>query len=316
MNRLDNVSLREAFGEKLLEIGEENDKVIVLDADVSASTRTSYFRKKFPKRFLNIGISEQDMIGIAAGLAIEGFIPVATGFSMFILRAWEQVRNTISRDNLNVKIVATHAGLSDYADGSSHQCLEDIALMRVLPNMNVVVPSDPISVKSLLEQIISLRGPCYMRLGRDYSPKVYDIEEEVVFGKPNVLEEGDDVTIIACGLMVHLALEARKTLLEDSIRAQVVDLHTIKPLDKDLLRFCGRTDKVVTFEEHNVLGGMGSTVCELLSEHGFKIKRFGVMDMFGESSRDYAGLLQKFELDANSLAKKVKSFVRGDSIGS
>ncbi len=310
------VSLREAFGEKLVKIGEENDKVIVLDADVSASTRSSYFREKFPKRFLNVGISEQDMIGIAAGLAIEGFIPVATGFSMFILRAWEQIRNTISRDNLNVKIVGTHAGLSDYADGSSHQCLEDIALMRILPNMNVIVPSDPVSVRSLLEQIIMLRGPCYMRLGRDYSPKVYDMENDVVFGKPNILEEGDDVTIVACGIMVHLALEARRTLLEDNIRAQVVDLHTIKPLNEDLVRYCERTDKVVTFEEHNVLGGMGSAVCELLSEKGFKIKRFGIMDMFGESSRDYIGLLQKFELDENSLAKKVKSFVKGDSIES
>ncbi|MGC8911990.1 MAG: transketolase family protein [Nitrososphaeria archaeon] len=311
-----NVSLREAFGEKLVKIGEENDKVIVLDADVSASTRSSYFRERFPKRFLNVGISEQDMIGIAAGLAIEGFIPVATGFSMFLLRAWEQIRNTISRDNLNVKIVATHAGLSDYADGSSHQCLEDIALMRILPKMNVVVPSDPVSVRSLLEQIIGLRGPCYMRIGRDYSPKVYDTEDDVVFGKPNILGEGEDVTIVACGIMVHFTLEARRILLEDNIRAQVVDLHTIKPLNESLLRYCERTDKVVTFEEHNVIGGMGSAVCELLSEKGFKIKRFGIMDMFGESSRDYIGLLQKFELDAKSLAKKVKSFVEGDSIGS
>jgi transketolase len=309
------LSLREAFGEKLVEIGEENDKVIVLDADVSASTRSFYFRERFPKRFLNVGISEQDMMGIAAGLAIEGFVPVATGFSMFILRAWEQIRNTISRDNLNVKIVATHAGLSDYADGSSHQCLEDIALMRILPKMNVVVPSDPVSVRSLLDQIIEVRGPCYMRLGRDYSPKVYDKEEEVVFGKPNVLEDGGDVTIVACGLMVHLALEARRILLEDNIRAQVLDLHTIKPLDKELSRLCERTDKVATVEEHNVLGGMGSAVCEMLSEKGFRIKRFGVMDMYGESSRDYIGLLKKFELDANSLAKKVKSFVKGDPIG-
>lgn len=310
------VSLREAFGEKLVKIGEENDRIIVLDADVSASTRSSYFRERFPKRFLNVGISEQDMMGIAAGLAIEGFIPVATGFAMFLLRAWEQIRNTISRDNLNVKIVATHAGLSDYADGSSHQCLEDIALMRILPNMSVVVPSDPVSVRSLLEQIIVLKGPCYMRIGRDYSPKVYDMEEDVVFGKPNILGEGDDVTIVSCGIMVHFALETRRILLEDNIRAQVVDLHTIKPLNKDLIRYCERTDKVVTFEEHNVLGGMGSAVCELLSEKGFKIKRFGIMDVFGESSRDYIGLLQKFELDENSLAKKVKSFVEGDSIES
>ncbi|MBC7090919.1 MAG: transketolase family protein [Nitrososphaeria archaeon] len=310
------VSLREAFGEKLVKIGEKNDKVIVLDADVGASTRSSYFRERFPKRFLNVGISEQDMMGIAAGLAIEGFIPVATGFAMFLLRAWEQIRNTISRDNLNVKIVATHAGLSDYADGSSHQCLEDIALMRILPNMNVLVPSDSVSVRSLLEQIIVLKGPCYMRIGRDYSPKVYTAEEDVIFGKPNILEEGDDVTIVACGIMVHFALETRRILLEDNIRAQVVDLHTIKPLNKDLLRYCERTDKVVTFEEHNVLGGMGSAVCELLSEKGFKIKRFGIMDIFGESSRDYIGLLQKFELDENSLAKRVKSFVEGDSIES
>lgn len=303
------VSLREAFGEKLAEVGERNERIIVLDADVSVSTKTSYFRERFPNRFLNVGISEQDMVGVAAGLALEGFIPLVTGFAMFVLRAWEQVRNTIARDGLNVKIVATHAGLSDFADGSSHQCLEDIALMRVLPGMKVVVPSDPVSARSLLEQILEVDGPCYMRLGRDYSPKIYDREEDVVFGKANVLAEGDDVTIVACGLTVHLALKAREMLLEGGVRAAVVDLHTIKPLDSRILDVCGRSDKVVTVEEHNVLGGMGSAVCELLSEHGFRVKRFGVSDRFGESSRDYAGLLQKFELDAESLAKKVRCFI-------
>ncbi len=305
------ISARETFGETLIEIGAENDNVIVLDSDVSASTKTFLFRNMFPNRFINVGISEQDMAGIAAGLALEGFIPIITGFSMFILRAWEQIRNTIARDSLNVKIVATHSGLSDFADGSSHQCLEDIALMRVLPGMNVVVPSDPISIRSLLKQLIRLNGPCYMRLGRDYAPKIYEGEKDIVFGKANILEEGSDLTIIACGLMVHISLEVRRKLLEYGFQASVVDLHTIKPLDKELKKVCEKSDKVVTIEEHNIIGGMGSAVCEMLSEKGFRVKRLGVPDMFGESSRNYLQLLEKYGLNVGALTKNILSFVKG-----
>lgn len=306
-------SARETFGETLIEIGAENDNVIVLDSDVSASTKAFLFRNMFPNRFINVGISEQDMACIAAGLALEGFIPIITGLSMFILRAWEQIRNTIARDNLNVKIVATHSGLSDFADGASHQCLEDIALMRVLPKMNVVVPSDPISIRSLLKQLVRINGPCYMRIGRDFAPKIYESEKDIVFGKLNLLEEGSDLTIIACGLMVYFSLEVRRRLLEYGLSASVVDLHTIKPLDKELEKICRKSDKVVTIEEHNVIGGMGSAVCEMLSEKGFRIKRLGVSDMFGESSRNYLQLLEKYELNVEALTKNILNFVKGES---
>ncbi|MCX8188956.1 MAG: transketolase family protein [Nitrososphaeria archaeon] len=305
-------SAREAFGETLIEIGKENDNVIVLDPDVSASTKTFIFRNMFPNRFINVGISEQDMIGIAAGLALEGFIPIVTGFSMFILRGWEQIRNTIARDKLNVKIIATHSGLSDFADGASHQCLEDIALMRVLPGMNVVVPSDPTSIKSLLKQLVYINGPCYMRIGRDFAPKIYESEDEIVFGKANLLEEGSDLTIIACGLMVYFSLEVREKLLENGFNAAVVDLHTIKPLDRELNKVCGNSDKVVTIEEHNIIGGMGAAVCEILSEKGFRIKRLGVPDMFGESSRNYLQLLEKCELNVKIFTKNILNFVKGE----
>ncbi|MEM0053558.1 MAG: transketolase C-terminal domain-containing protein [Nitrososphaeria archaeon] len=304
-------SAREAFGEALIEIGEEKDNLIVLDPDVSASTKTFLFRNMFPNRFINVGISEQDMVGIAAGLALEGFIPIITGFSMFILRAWEQIRNTIARDHLNVKIVATHSGLSDFADGASHQCLEDIALMRVLPGINVVAPSDPTSIKSLLKQLVHMNSPCYMRLGRDYMPRIYENKSDVVFGKANLLEEGQDLTIIACGIMVHFSLEVRKRLIENGIHASIVDLHTIKPIDKRLKEICGRSDKIVTVEEHNIIGGMGSAVCEMLSEDGFRIKKIGVPDMFGESSRNYLQLLEKFELSVETITKNILNFVKG-----
>lgn len=308
-----NKSARETFGETLIEIGAENDNVIVLDPDVSASTKALLFRSVFPSRFINVGISEQDITGIAAGLALEGFIPIITGLSMFILRAWEQIRNTIARDNLNVKIVATHSGLSDFADGASHQCLEDIALMKVLPKMNVIVPSDPISIRSLLKQLVRINGPCYMRIGRDFAPKIYESEKDIVFGKLNLLKEGSDLTIIACGLMVHFSLEVRKRLLEYGFNASVVDLHTIKPLDKELEKVCEKSDKVVTIEEHSVIGGMGSAVCEMLSERGFKIKRLGVSDMFGESSRNYLQLIEKYGLNVDALTKNILNFVKGES---
>ncbi|MGQ9781781.1 MAG: transketolase family protein [Nitrososphaeria archaeon] len=302
-------SYRNAFGQKLIELGEKNKHVIVLDADVGDSTKTAWFRERFPSRFVNVGISEQDMIGIAAGLSIEGFIPIASAFSMFVLRAWEQIRNTIARDNLNVKIVASHGGLSDFADGSSHQCLEDIALMRAIPGMKVIVPADAQSTRGLLEQAVRIRGPTYIRIGRDFCLRIYEKEDEVVLGKANILEEGDDLTLAACGLMVPFALAVREMLLKNGIRSSIVDVHTIKPLDPNLLKLCKRSGKVVTIEEHSVIGGLGSAVCESLSEHGVKIKRVGVCDRFGESSEDYRRLLQKFELDEEGIFKQVISFV-------
>jgi transketolase len=302
-------SYRNAFGQKLVELGEKNRRVIVLDADVGDSTKTALFRERFPSRFVNVGISEQDMIGIAAGLSIEGFIPIAAAFSMFVLKAWEQIRNTIARDNMNVKIVASHSGLSDFADGSSHQCLEDIALMRTIPGMKVVVPADAQSTRGLLEQAVRNRSPTYFWIGRDYCLRIYEDEDQVVLGKANVLVEGDDLTLVACGLMVPFALTVHEKLLKKGVKSSVVDAHTIKPLDPNLIQVCRRSGKVVTIEEHNVVGGLGSAVCETLSEYGVRVKRIGVSDKFGESSEDYRRLLRKFALDEDSIFEQVSSFV-------
>jgi len=302
-------SYRNAFGQKLVELGEKNRHIIVLDADVGDSTKTALFRERFPTRFFNVGISEQDMIGIAAGLSIEGFIPIATTFSMFVLKAWEQIRNTIARDNMNVKIVASHGGLSDFADGSSHQCLEDIALMRTIPGMKVVVPADAQSTRGLLEQAVKNKSPVYFRIGRDYCLRIYENEDQVILGKANVLREGDDLTLVACGLMVPFALTAHEKLLKKGVKATVVDAHTIKPLDPSLIRTCRRSGKVVTIEEHNVVGGLGSAICETLSEYGVKVKRIGVNDKCGESSEDYRKLLKKFALDEDSIFEQINSFV-------
>ncbi|MEM3402957.1 MAG: transketolase C-terminal domain-containing protein [Nitrososphaeria archaeon] len=302
-------SYRDAFGQKLVELGEKNKHLIVLDPDVGDSTRTAWFREKFPNRFVNVGISEQDMVGIAAGLSIEGFTPIVATFSMFILRAWEQIRNTLARDNLNVKIVASHGGLSDFGDGSSHQCFEDIALMRVIPEMKTIVPADAQSTKGLFEQAIRTKGPTYIRIGRDFCLKIYENEDDVVLGKVNVLEEGDDLTLVACGLMVPFALMVHKMLLKSGVKSSIVDAHTIKPLDSRLISICRRTGRVVTIEEHSVIGGLGSALCENLSEYGVKVKRIGVFDRFGESSEDYRKLLQKFQLDEDSIFKQVISFV-------
>jgi transketolase len=303
-------SFRNALGEKLLELGERNRQLIVLDSDVGDSTKTSWFRQKFPDRFINVGISEQDMIGIAAGLSLEGMIPVATAFSMFILRAWEQIRNTIARDNLNVKIVTTHGGLSDFSDGSSHQCLEDIALMRAIPGMRVIIPSDAASTRGLLEQAVMAKGPVYMRIGRDFCPNIYVDEDEVKLGEAKVLQDGDDLVLVACGVMVSFALQVSKKLGKKGLKSSVVDLHTIKPMDGKMIQICKNSGRVVTIEEHSIIGGLGSAVCEALSEHGIRVKRIGVADEFGESSRNYQELLQKLKLDVDGIIKQLSSFIK------
>ncbi|AFK23199.1 transketolase family protein [Pyrococcus sp. ST04] len=303
-------SFREAFGRALVEIGRENERVVVIDADVKGSTRTVYFEKAFPKRFIQVGISEQDMIGTAAGLAIAGKIPVASAFASFLMRAWEQIRNTVARDNLNVKIVSTHSGFSDHMDGSSHQCLEDIALMRVLPNMRVVVPADAYATRVLLKQIIEIEGPVYMRLGRDYAPRVYNDGEEIVLGRANVLREGEDILLVATGIMVSVALQVADKLREAGISAGVIDVHTIKPFDEDtLLKLAKRVNTVVTLEEHTIYGGLGGAVAEILSEKMPKrVIRIGTTE-FGRSSRDYISLLDRYGLTADKVYDKIAGVV-------
>lgn len=301
-------SFREAFSEILINAGKMFKDIVVIDADVAKSTRTIKFAEKFPERFIEVGISEQDLIGTAAGLAIAGKIPIASAFAMFMLRAWEQIRNTIARDNLNVKLVATHAGLSDYLDGPSHQCLEDITVMRVLPNMTVLVPADTISFKKLFLESIMIKRPVYIRLGRDFAPKVYDDTSEVVIGKPVILKEGKDLCIIASGVMVYMALKASELLKDKGLNVMVVDIHTIKPLDSDtLIKIAKEVKGFIVVEEHNIIGGLGGAIAELLSETIPRpIKRIGVNDSFGACSRDYLSLLRHYGLTEKGIVKAVE----------
>lgn len=301
-------SFREIFGKTLVEIGKENEDVVLLDADVKGSTKTVYFERVFPNRFFQIGISEQDLVSTAAGFAIAGKIPIASAFAVFMMRAWEQIRNTIARDNLNVKLVATHSGFSDFMDGSSHQSFEDIALMRVLPNIGVVVPADGYSTKALLKQIVEREGPFYMRLGRDYAKKVYE-DEELKLGKAEILREGEDVFLIACGFMVSAALEVAEKL-KGKLSIGVADFHTIKPFDeKTLLKIAKKSNLIVTLEEHSIYGGLGSAVAEILSEKmPMKVLRIGTTE-FGRSSRDYLSLLDVYGLSVDKITKRILEVV-------
>ncbi len=305
-------SFREAFGRALLELGEQVRDLVVVDADVFKSTRTLYFAEKFKERFITVGISEQDLVDVAAGLALGGKIPVASTYAMFMMRGWEQIRNTIARDHLNVKLIVTHAGLSDYLDGSSHQCLEDIALMRVIPGMTVLVPADDVATRQLLFQsVINHKGPLYMRLGRDNAYRVYNEENELKIGQASLLKEGSDVTIIANGVMVAIALETAALLKERKINAEVIDMHTVKPLDTNaLLRTASKTGRIVTMEEHNIIGGLGSAVSETLSElKPVFIKRIGIPDVFGTAGQNYEELLHYFNLVSEHITKTIEVFV-------
>ena len=302
-------SFREAFGRALVELGKENEKIVVVDADVKSSTKTVYFERAFPERFVQVGISEQDMVSTAAGLAIAGKIPVVSAFAAFLMRAWEQIRNTVARDNLNVKLIPTHSGFSDHMDGSSHQCLEDIALMRVLPNMTVVVPADAPSVPVLLKEVVEHEGPVYMRLGRDHAPRVYE-RPELELGRASVLREGSDVLLVANGVMVSVALEVAKALEERNVEAGVIDMHTVKPLDeRTLVRMARRVNTVITMEEHSVYGGLGGAVAEALSERlPRRVIRIGTTD-FGRSSRDYFALLKRYGLTADAVVRRIEGVI-------
>ncbi len=299
--------MREMVGRALSELVEKDDSVVVVTADVAHSTRAVYVARKKREKLVNVGISEQDMVGFASGLAIAGKKPFIVGFAMFIMRAWEQIRNTVARDNLNVKIVATHSGFSDFMDGSSHQSLEDIALMRVLPNMHVIVPADAHATGTLLSQMIEREGPFYMRLGRDYAVKVYD-EEELKIGNAEILKEGEDVFLLACGSMVSVALEVAEKLKDLSIG--VADFHTIKPFDEEtLLKIARKANLIITLEEHSIFGGFGGAVAEILSENmPRRVIRIGTRD-FGKSSRDYLTLLDFYGLSSDKIARKIAEVV-------
>ena len=313
MSEVIKTATRDAYGKALVELGNTDAKVLVLDADLAAATKTGMFKKEHPEKFIDCGIAEGNMMGIAAGLAASGYTVFASSFAMFAAgRAFEQVRNSIGYPHLNVKIGATHAGISVGEDGASHQCCEDIALMRAIPGMVVINPADDVEARAAVKAAYEHVGPVYLRFGRLAVPVIND-EETYKFeiGKGIVLKEGTDVTIFATGLCVNEAVEAEKMLAADGINAEIINIHTIKPLDKELvIKSATKTGKVVTVEEHSVIGGLGSAVCDLLSEEApTKVLKIGVNDVFGESGPALE-LIKKYELDAESIYKKVKAFVK------
>ena len=308
----DKIATRESYGNALVELGKVNDKVYVLDADLAGATKTGIFKKAFPDRHIDCGIAECNMMGIAAGLSTTGLIPFCSSFAMFATgRAYEQVRNSIGCPHLNVKIGGTHAGITVGEDGASHQCNEDIALMRNIPGMVVICPSDDIEARACVKAAAEYVGPVYMRFGRAAVPVINDTPDyKFEIGKGVLLKEGKDVSIIATGVCVSGALEAAKALAADGIDAEVINIHTIKPLDKELvLASAKKTGKVVTVEEHSVIGGLGSAVADVIAENGGAVlKKIGMQDVFGESGTA-AELLHKYKLDAEGIAEGVKSFV-------
>ena len=312
MSDIIKTATREAYGKALVELGEKNDKVVVLDADLAAATKTGMFKKAFPDRFIDCGISESNMMGVAAGLATTGYTVFASTFAMFAAgRAYEQVRNSIAYPHLNVKIGATHAGISVGEDGASHQCCEDIALMRAIPGMTIINPADAVEARAAVLAAAEYEGPVYMRFGRLAVPAIFDESYKFEWGKAVVLSEGTDVTICATGLMVNEAIEAKKLLAEQGISAEIINVHTIKPLDKEtVLRSAAKTGAVVTAEEHSVIGGLGSAVAEAVCEGGkpVPVVRLGVNDIFGKSG-PAVELLHIFGLDAQNIVEKAKQAV-------
>lgn len=299
---------REAYGKALVELGEKNKNILVLDSDLSAATKTGAFKKAFPDRFYNTGIAECNMMGIAAGLAATGFTVFASTFAMFAAgRAFEQVRNTVAYPALNVKIGATHAGISVGEDGASHQCCEDIALMRSIPGMVIINPADDVEARAAVFAAAEHQGPVYMRFGRLAVPRIFDESYQFEIGKANIIKEGTDVTVIATGLMVNEAHTAAEILEEEGISVELINMATIKPLDENaVINSAKKTGAVVTAEEHSILGGLGSAVCEVLSQSfPVPVIRVGVEDVFGKSG-PAAELLHLYGLDAANIVKKAK----------
>ena len=306
------IATRESYGNALAECGAEFPNLVVLDADLAGATKTSVFQKAFPDRHIDCGIAECNMTGIAAGLATCGKIPFISSFAMFAAgRNFEQIRNSIGYPHLNVKIGATHAGITVGEDGATHQCNEDIALMRAVPGMTVIVPSDDVEAKAAVKAAIEFTGPVYLRFGRAGVPVINDkADYKFEIGKGVLLKEGKDVTIVATGITVASALEAAESLAADGINAEVINIHTIKPLDEDLIiQSAKKTGKVVTVEEHSIIGGLGSAVCDALAaKNPVPVCKIGMPDVYGESG-PAAALVEKYGLDAKGIIAKVKEFV-------
>ena len=302
------MATRQAYGEVLLELGENNKNVVVLDADLSKSTMTTHFAGKYPDRFFNMGISEQDLYGVAAGLAISGKTVFASTFAMFAAgRAFEIIRNSIGYTKANVKICATHAGITVGEDGASHQTIEDIALMRTIPGMIVLNPSDGMSTKLLIKQAAALNGPVFVRLGRAAVPGMYEEDSKIEIGKGMCVREGSDYTVIATGVMVNEAMIAAEALEKEDLSIRVIDMHTIKPIDKEIIiKAAKETKGIVTAEEHSVIGGLGAAVAEVTAQNcPVKMAFVGMQDTFGESGKP-AELMVKYGLTADAIAAAVK----------
>ena len=312
MSEVKKIATRESYGNALAELGAEHEDLVVLDADLAAATKTGIFKKAFPERHIDCGIAESNMVGIATGLALTGKVPFCSSFAMFAAgRTFEQIRNSVGYPHANVKIGATHAGISVGEDGATHQCNEDIALMRTIPGMTIINPSDDVEAKAAVKAAYEMEGPVYLRFGRLAVPVFNDnADYKFEIGKGIVLKEGTDVTLIATGLEVNESLEAAKMLEADGVSVEVINIHTIKPLDVDLIaKTAAKTGKVVTVEEHSIIGGLGSAVAEVLAEkQPAKLLRIGVEDRFGESG-PAVKLLEKYELDAAGIYKKIKAFL-------
>ena len=297
---------RESYGEVLIELGEENKNIVVLDADLASATKTVNFAKKFPERFFDIGIAEQDMVATAAGFATCGKIPFVSTFAVFAAgRAYDQIRNSVCYPNLNVKICATHAGITVGEDGATHQMIEDISLMRTLPNMKVISVSDDIQTKKIIKQISKLEGPYYVRLGRLSTQIIYDETQEFEIGKMVQIGEGTDATVFATGVTVVEALKAKQELKQKGIDVRVIDVHTIKPIDEEMIIKCAKqTKRLISIEDHNIIGGLGSAISEVLTDkYPTKLERIGINDTFGKSGKAEE-LMHYFGIDKEAIIKK------------
>jgi transketolase len=310
MNEKIKIATRQSYGEELARLGEENKNIVVLDADLSTATKTEIFAKKFPDRFINVGIAEQNLMGIAAGLSTFGKIPYASTFAVFAAgRAYEQIRNSIAYPKLNVKICATHAGITVGEDGATHQMLEDLSLMRSLPNMTVMCTSDDTQTRWAVREISKIKGPVYLRLCRLATPIIYEPVDEInrfEIGKAVQIGEGTDASIFATGVTVSEAIKAQEILKQKGINVRVIDFHTIKPIDKEMIVKCAKeTKRIITVEDHNIIGGLGSSVCEVLAEeYPCKVERMGIMDTFGESGKAEE-LLKYYKIDSMAIINKV-----------
>ena len=308
MNIDKKIATRQSYGEALRDLGKENENIVVFDADLAEATKTSLFKKEFPNRFFDMGISEQDMVSTAAGISTCNKIPYVSSFAMFLAgRAYEQIRNSVGYPHLNVKLCATHAGITVGEDGATHQCLEDISLMREIPGMTVMCTSDDIQTKWAVKEISKINGPVYLRLCRLASPIIYDDGTTFEIGKAVQIGDGNDATIIATGITVSEAIKAKEELLKEGINVRVLDIHTIKPIDKEAIIKCAKeTKKIITIEDHNVIGGLGSAVCEVLAEeYPCKVVRMGIKDCFGKSG-NASKLMEYYGITSKNIIEEVK----------